>query len=201
MNSVLEVVIWLLRELLSYLEARYSEMDIFSVVPYNPNMSESSLDINNESKERVQDKRWLIDVKDAAFPPDHIAWLRGYERSPDQPLRQTYIKGHIQAEVDPSAPIIQIGIIFLEGADKPSVTHAELNRETRKTPNQKTPEWRVATAATLLRRFEIRDDLSITRPDDSLRILEANKVKEPQRKKLPPSSYTEQGNTSTSLSL
>lgn len=160
------------------------------MVPFRLSDSVSSLDINNESKERIQDRRWLIDVKDAAFPPDHIAWLRGYERRPDTPLRQTYHRGIVQQDFDPGAPTIRIGIIVLGGVDIASVTYAEMNRETRKTPEQKSPEWRVATAATLLRRFEVKNDLIITRPDDSLRILQANRQNEPQRKQL---LYSDQG--------
>lgn len=165
-------------------------MDSASIVPYRLSRDDSSSDITNESKERVKDNRWLIDVKDAAFPPNHIAWLRGYERNPDAPLEQTYHKGIVQQDFDPSAPTIRIGIIFLEGADIPAVTYAEMNRETRKRPDQKSPEWRVATAATLLRRFQVRDDFTITRLDDSRRIVQANKIKEPQRKYL---MHDEQG--------
>lgn len=162
-------------------------MDHSSVVPFGYGMSETSLESSNE---RVQDKRWLLDVKDASFPPEHIAWLRGYERSPDTPLRQTYRRGIVQQDFDPSAPTIHIGIIFLEGADKPTVIHAEMNRETREAPAQKSAEWRVATAATLLKRFEVRDNFIISRQDDSLRILEANKINRSQRRWL---SQSEQG--------
>lgn len=168
-------------------------MDSSSVVVYGSNTSESSLALNSESRERIQDKRWLMTAKDAAFPPNHEAWLKAYERSPDTPLRQTYVRGIVQPDIDPGAPVIKIGLIFLEGADKPSVTHAEMKGETKDAPNQKTPEWRVATAATLLKKFVIRDDLSIIRPDDSLRILEANKTMEPQRKRLPPPPQSDQG--------
>ena len=155
-------------------------------------MSEVSFEINDRSKERVQDRyREIISVKDSAFPSEHIAWLRGFERSPNTPLRQTYVQGIVQPEVDPNAPTIRIGIIFLEGADKPAVARAEMNRETRPKLNQKTPEWRVATAATLLRRFETDDDLSISQPDDSPQILEKYKLNEPERRKLPSASYSE----------
>ena len=66
-----------------------------------------------------------------------------------------------------------------------------MNRETREKLDQKTPEWRVATAATLLRRFETDDDLSISQPDDSTRILEMYKSNETERRKLPSASYSE----------
>jgi hypothetical protein len=155
-----------------------------SITLYEPSMSEVSFEINERSQERVQDRyREIISVKDSAFPSEHIAWLRGFERSPNTPLRQTYIQGIVQPEVDPNAPTIRIGIIFLEGADKPAVARAEMNRETREKLDQKTPEWRVATAATLLRRFETDDDLSISQPDDSPRILEKYKSNETERRR------------------
>lgn len=107
------------------------------------------------------------------------------------------MKGIVQEVVDSSAPIIHIAIVFLQGADRPSVNYEELRGETRMAPSQKTPEWRVATAATLLKRFEIKDDFSISRPDDSNHILEAKKLRELKGKSLPPASHTEQGENST----
>lgn len=118
------------------------------------------------------------------FPPNHIAWLRGYEHNPDTPLEQTYHKGIVKQDFDPTTPTIRIGILFLEGADIPAVTYAEMNRETRKRPDQKSLEWRVVTAATLLRRLQVRDDFTIIRLEDSRRTAQADKIKEPKRKYL-----------------
>ena len=172
-------------------ESPSRKMDFSSmIILHGSSANQSSLTITSESKERVQDKRWLIDVKNAAFPPEHVAWLNRYERSPDEPLMQTYRKGIIQQELGHSAHTIPIGIVFLEGASRPAVAYAELNRETRGEPDQRSPEWRVATAATLLKRFDVKDDLTIIRPDDSSRIMRENKNKEPQRKRLP---YEEHG--------
>lgn len=164
-------------------------MDFSSVIPYD------TPDTNGEPWEKVQDRGWLLNVRDAAFPPDHVAWLAAYERSVDTPVKQTYHRGILQPQFDPSAPTIRIGIIFLEGANKPAVAMAELkragmNEEAGKEPTQKSPEWRVATAATLLRRFEMDEDLKILRQDDSLRIIKANKIMGSQRKRL---SISDQG--------
>jgi hypothetical protein len=78
-------------------------------------------------------------------------------------------------EVDPNAPKIRVGITFLEGRDRPSVAEAEMNKVSYREPPQQTPQWRVFTAATLLKRFDVGSDLSINRRDDSHNILEDRK--------------------------
>jgi hypothetical protein len=120
-----------------------------------------------------------VSTKACNFPPETTTPLE------EPPIRNTYLRGVLQADVDVKAPTIRIGITFLEGVDQSTVVHAEMNRETRGILCQQTPEWRVATASTLLKRFEVLDDFGICRPDDSHRILETYKVNEPLRKKLP----------------
>jgi hypothetical protein len=124
-----------------------------------------------ESAQRQVDQEWIINVKDAAFPPDHQEWLKQYERPPNAPIKQSYRHAILQAQVDTSAPTIDVAIIFAEGQDKPSVNESELKRRSDDAPPQKTPEWRVNTAATLLRRFEVDDEICISRPDNSGEIM------------------------------
>ena len=104
------------------------------------------------------------------FPPERLQWLQYFERSPDATIQKSYHKGNILPEVDQSAAVIRIGITFMAGGDKPSVTAAEVSKISDAKPDQRTPEWRVFTAATLLKRVVVADDLSINQSDDSQNI-------------------------------
>jgi len=119
----------------------------------------------------VQKDQLIINILGVQFPPG-LEWLRDFERSPDTPLKRSYRNGILQSKVDTSAPIIKVGITFLAGADKPSVITAEMSKVSDNAPFQKSPEWRVFTAATLLNRFEVGDDLLISHRDDSATIFQ-----------------------------
>ncbi len=123
----------------------------------------------------LTDDRWLISVKDGQFPPSHIPWLRDFERDPDQPLKNSYQSGILLANVNQNAPVITVSMTFLAGADNPTVSKAEMSKMSDNEPPQKSHEWRMFTAATLLQKFEVGQDLSIQKKDNSHEIMIAYK--------------------------
>jgi hypothetical protein len=131
--------------------------------------SSSSSDHNIASEEPVD--QWIISVKDEQFPPNH-EWLRYFETNPEEPFAKSYHAGIPLPEVDPSAPRIRIAIQFLKGRNKHSVAHAEISNLSYDEADQKTPQWRVFTAATMLRTFDVGAGLSITRRDNSRKYLQ-----------------------------
>jgi hypothetical protein len=138
-------------------------------------LSASSLSLSNETKKPLHaSDQWIISVKDEQFPPN-VDWIKDFESNPDEPFKKSYRAGIPLIEVDPNAPKIRVGITFLEGRDRPSVAQAEMSKVSYREPPQQTPQWRVFTAATLLKRFDVGSDLSINRRDDSHNILEDRK--------------------------
>jgi hypothetical protein len=123
----------------------------------------------------LEDDSWIFSPLRTQLPPEHPEWLRYFERSPDSPLQKSYKRGIIQPEVDTSAPIIRIGIVFMAGGDKPTVAAAEMSSMSSLKPDQKTPEWRVFTAANLLKRFVVTDDFSVYQIDASPNIMASYK--------------------------
>lgn len=136
----------------------------------------------DETNTNLTDDRWLITVKDGQFPPPQIEWLKDFERNPDEPLKKSYRSGILLQNVDPSAPIVRIGITFMAGADKPTVAKAEMRKISDHKPFQKSHEWRMFTGATLLRRFEIGEDLTIQQKDDSHSIMKSVKERKTSRR-------------------
>jgi hypothetical protein len=133
--------------------------------------SSDSASTTTSSKKALQDDDWIISTMRTQFPPEHLEWLRYFERSPDVALQKSYRAGSVLPEVDKDAPKIRIGITFMAGGDKPAVTAAEMNKMSPGKPDQKTPEWRVFTAASLLKRFSVGDDLSINQTDASYTVV------------------------------
>lgn len=136
----------------------------------------------------MHQNRILIDVQ---FPPAHMEWLRDFERDPDQPLKKSYKSGILLPNVDQSAPVIKIAMTFMAGADKPTVAKAEMSKISDLEPPQKSHEWRMFTAATLLQRFEIGPDLSIQKKDNSHDIMIAYKERKGQIRSPSSSTYNE----------
>ena len=144
-----------------------------------------------ETDKGLTDDRWLISVKDGQFPPAHMEWLRDFERDPDQPLKKSYRSGILLGSVDQNAPVLNIAMTFMAGADKPTVAKAEMSKISDLEPPQKSHEWRMFTAATLLQRFEIGTDLSIQKKDNSHEIMIAYKERKGQIRSPGSSMYNE----------
>ena len=165
-------------------------LDRTSLIEYEaiPEETAKSSTVEYETDKGLTDDRWLISVKDGQFPPAHMEWLRDFERDPDQPLKKSYRSGVLLPSVDQSAPVLSIAMTFMAGADKPTVAKAEMSKISDLEPPQKSHEWRMFTAATLLQRFEIGTDLSIQKKDNSYEIMIAHKERKGQRNSRSPSS-------------
>jgi hypothetical protein len=165
-------------------------LDRTSLIEYEaiPEETAKSSKVEYETDKGLTDDRWLISVKDGQFPPAHMEWLRDFERDPDQPLKKSYRSGVLLPSVDQSAPVLSIAMTFMAGADKPTVAKAEMSKISDLEPPQKSHEWRMFTAATLLQRFEIGTDLSIQKKDNSYEIMIAHKERKGQRNSRSPSS-------------
>jgi hypothetical protein len=178
MDSKLDVDSWTEMGLLgpmsqsTHAVERYDECNEEFIPEIGPGQEESSIAKSamvtaEEAAIVLQYDQYIISLLEVQFPPPYIDWLKDFERNPDCSLKKSYRNGILQSEVDLSAPVVKIGITFMAGADKPSVTSAELSRVSDAQPFQKSPEWRVITAATLLKRLEIGDDLLIYEKDYS----------------------------------
>ncbi|KAE8443408.1 hypothetical protein EG329_001889 [Mollisiaceae sp. DMI_Dod_QoI] len=130
---------------------------------------------------KVPQDQWVKNALTRQFPPP--LFLKLLERSPYEPLQKSYRNSNELPEVVKGAPIIRIGITFLAGGDGPTVRGAEMKRLKPGKPDQKTPEWRVFTAATLLKTFVVREDLSIHQSDASASIL-ASQIRKDDKKRL-----------------
>src|SRR6201996_595182 len=145
---------------------------------YDSSIADTSLIVASDSKRLSNSYSWINEIKEAAFPPEHVQLIRVFERTPDRPFEQSYHRGELLPQVVEEAPRLNIAITFLEGADKPTVMQAELNKLNAQDPPQKTPEWRVVTAAHLLKKVEVGDDLSFHQRDESRAIVEQHKNKQ-----------------------
>ena len=123
-----------------------------------------------DSVVQLRDDGQFVTLKDEQFPLE-LSWIKDFERGPDSPLKKSFRNGLQLGEVDRNAPTIRIAITFMAGADKPSVAQAEMSKLSDKKPIQKTPSWRVHTAAALLQKFSFGDDLNITRRDGTADIV------------------------------
>jgi hypothetical protein len=137
---------------------------------HEPTIAETAMVTLEEQASTVQKDQMIISVLEVQFPPPGLEWLKDFERNPDSPIKKSYRRGILQAQVDKDAPVVKVGITFLAGADKPSVIAAEMSKVSDEKPFQKSPEWRVFTAVTLLTKFEVGDDLLIHHKDDSAEI-------------------------------
>ena len=85
------------------------------------------------------------------LPPEETElMIKRLEKTGDARTRRTYIEGVPKPEVDESAPVLRVGIVFLPGADKPQVTRFEQSAIGSGAPDQKTAMWRLNLAGTLL---------------------------------------------------
>jgi hypothetical protein len=131
-------------------------------------------------KVQVRDKGQALQPKKMLFDTGADIDIISFE--PDDSIRQSYRRGIVLPEVDPSAPIIRVCLTLLAAFGEPSVFRSELGNIFEPKPLQKTPEWRVFTAATLLNRLDFGDDLSVRRRDDSDRIITSYRANNERRK-------------------
>jgi hypothetical protein len=101
------------------------------------------------------------------FPIEEQLILRGLEKRADGRLRQTYYEGNPVTTVSETGIVPRIGMTFMAGADAPQVNRMEQIGMTDQAPEQKSASWRVNTAGTLLKDFEVDSDLSILQSDNT----------------------------------
>ena len=135
-------------------------------------------DPDSEKIIAVRSDNAFINNLDAQFPPDEHTWIKDLERRPEQALKKSYIHGVPQQEVMPSAPTLKVGITFLSGADIATVTRSEQSAMMTNDapPYQQTAQWRVYTAATLLFKIEVDENLRVKKGDISERIVNKRKA-------------------------
>jgi hypothetical protein len=83
--------------------------------------------------------------------------------------KRSFVDGRQVTELIEDAPVLKVGISFLAGSHEAKVTKAEqvdMMKGTRE-PEQMSAEWRVQTAGTLLREFNVKEDLTIVSKDHS----------------------------------
>ena len=103
------------------------------------------------------------------MPPEESDFIiKRRERGTDERLQRTYLEGEAMAGVHESAIVLDVGLTFLPGADKPQVNRIEQMDMANEEPDQKTAAWRVNTAGDLLRRFDVSADLAIVQHDQTL---------------------------------
>lgn len=92
-------------------------------------------------------------------------------------VKRTFVGGRPTADVIEDAPVLKVGLSFLAGSHEAKITKAEqidMMKETRK-PEQMSAEWRVRTAGTLLRDFNVREDLTVVSKDRSAQAADSAK--------------------------
>ena len=93
--------------------------------------------------------------------------LHQFEKTADGKVRASYFNGIRAQEVTEGAVEPKIGITFMAGADTPQVNRMEQIGMTQGVPDQKSATWRVNTAGTLLKTFDVDKDLSIIQTDNT----------------------------------
>ena len=105
-------------------------------------------------------KASVLSVEDSAMMIRHL------EKKADRSVKRTYMMGQPMREIDEKAPVLKVGLSFLQGCDRPTVNRVEqADMIPNKRPDQLTALWRVNTAGHLLNDFVVSDDLSYVRID------------------------------------
>ena len=97
--------------------------------------------------------------------------LNRLRRADETHVRQTFAYGmQIQSAPGRESAVVRVGIDFLPGSNRPEVTRLEQDLYDKRPPDQRSAEWRVGTARTLLSNFAINADMSISSEDMSMQI-------------------------------
>lgn len=119
--------------------------------------------------------------------------VKRLEMAADRNFKRTYIRGAPARDLYENAPVIKVGILFLPGVDRPTVTKLEQDMLIADNePDQQSASWRVQTAGHLLMDFEVTKDLRVVSSDSTSDVLRtAKERKERQSSQLIPGSTTE----------
>jgi hypothetical protein len=141
------------------------------------------------SKERIYEE-----LANKQFPLEESALIvRQFEKSADRNIRATFFNGVRAQEVSDDAIEPRVGLTFMAGADTPQVNRMEQIGMTQGKPDQKTATWRVNTAGSLLRNFDVDKDLSIMQSDNTSAVV----CKFRERQALEGSHYSSSGHRSS----
>ncbi|KAK3901280.1 hypothetical protein C8A05DRAFT_35030 [Staphylotrichum tortipilum] len=148
--------------------------------PYSPtgSVAGSSLSlVRAEKTANTDDQDFIINKKELQLAVE-TAWFKDFmNRSPDAPFRKSFRRASMQDRIVEGAPEIRIGITFMGGADKPTVVDAELKRLENIKKLERTPEWKVYTGGTLLKKIHVGGNLEYRMKDDSAAIIETYMVR------------------------
>ena len=131
-----------------------------------------------------RDRRDLVKAKDQVWellankmlpPEESELMVKRLEKKADERTRRTYVEGLPTPHVYEPAIVLTVGLTFMPGADKPQVTKFEQGSMTPGPPDQKNALWRLNTAGTLLRSFDVMSDLTVRGTDRTSSIIESIK--------------------------
>ena len=90
-------------------------------------VASSSSHRHSDAKERYKKGLEVISyIKEkSAYDEDDSAIILRLQMAADRKLRRSYVRGRPVIDYYESAPIIKVGIVFLPGVDRPSVTQVE----------------------------------------------------------------------------
>jgi hypothetical protein len=138
------------------------------------NMLSGQVELLTRRHEGMQRTKDIIyeQIADNQFPMEETEFVvRCFGKRADASARQTYVDGKRVNEVSEAAITPRIGMTFMAGADTPQVNRMEQVGMARKNPDQKSANWRVNTAGTLLHDFEVDTDLSIIQSDNTSQVI------------------------------
>jgi hypothetical protein len=123
--------------------------------------------------QRIKEQSQLVE--------DVSQMMQRLEMAADRNFKRTYIRATPAKDLFEHAPIIKVGIVFLPGVDRPTVTKLEqalLMVDNQ--PDQMSASWRVNTAGHLLLDFEVCEDLSVRFNDLTSDVLQRSKQRREQ---------------------
>lgn len=134
-----------------------------------------SSDRHGDAKERYKKGLEVISyIKEKShYAEDASQIILRLQMATDRRLKRSYVSGMPIRDYYESAPLIKVGIVFLPGADRPTVTQLEqemLMADYK--PDQLSANWRVNTAGHLLLDFEVTKDLRVIARDSTPQVLE-----------------------------
>lgn len=138
------------------------------------NDSMGGVELLTRRQEGMQHTKDIIyeQIANNQFPMEESGFIvRSLEKRADTSVRQTYYDGKRVSEISDTALIPRIGMTFMAGADTPQVNRMEQVGMASKIPDQKSANWRVNTAGTLLSDFEVDTDLSIIQSDNTAKVI------------------------------
>lgn len=111
--------------------------------------------------------------KKTDYAEDAMQIIQRLQMAADRRLKRSYVSGQAARDYYESAPTIKVGIVFLPGVDRPTVTQLEQDMLMADyKADQMNAEWRVNTAGQLLLDFEVTKDLRVIASDSTPTVLE-----------------------------